>query len=194
MVLTFLNFFINLVLLLRFLLCSHLSSCRRIWSVRSLHEAISANQGRFHDNLGGIVVVLCLFVLLFFQEYLFIQNGNNPTRPLQYESTRRYIINGRDLSNYVHHDGTSGVYQTFLLSMLTMIERMNVPLKQDLPYQANGLNQEGFGTFGSAHIASLLGEATGTGLRAQFYSKWFVHRRYCCDYWFCFCNVIFFVD
>ena len=108
-------------------------------------------------------------------EFLSIQNGNHPTRQMRFEHTARYIINGRDLSHYVHFDGAT-VYQTFFMAFLTLIDGMKVPLKSSIPYQ-NSATQEGFSTWGSAHLGGLLGQATITALRAQFYSKWFVHRR-----------------
>merc|ERR1711991_484369 len=58
-----------------------------------------------------------------------------------------------------------------------MLDEFKVPFKQYIPYQ-NSQTQEGFSTFGSSHLGGLLGQATVTGLRSQFFNKWFIHRRF----------------
>ena len=92
--------------------------------------------------------------------------------------TPRYIINGRDASQYVHIDVLFQAYFDACL-ILTRPERefgMAAPLNPGSPYR-NSRTQEGFGTFGEPHIKGLLGEVAVRALKAVWYQKWLVHRR-----------------
>lgn len=106
-------------------------------------------------------------------EYLSVQNGNTPTGTLSRLGTKRYMITGRDLSNFVHMDV---LYQAYFQAGLILMG-LGAPMKPNLPYQTPSSKEEGFVTFGAPHLFSLLGEVCSRVMKAQWYNKWSVHRR-----------------
>lgn len=107
-----------------------------------------------------------------FSEYLNIQNGKNPSASEQRTSPNRYMINGRDLANWVHVDIIWQAYHMASLSLFTM----NAPFNPTNPYLVSN-NQAGFATFGVADIVTTVQEVAKHALHAVWYQKWFVHRR-----------------
>jgi hypothetical protein len=106
-------------------------------------------------------------------EFLRVQNGNPPTSSQEYVGGfKRYMINGRDISRWVHMDV---LFQAYLQAGV-MLMNMGAPLKSTLPY-ANSPTQIGFATFGPPHYLSAIVEVADYALRAVFYQKWYVHRR-----------------
>jgi hypothetical protein len=109
--------------------------------------------------------------MLTYREWLAIQNGGaagvNRT-----DQTQRYIINGRDLGEYVHWDFT---YQAFLDAALTIIGS-RVALDSRNPYRTS-VTQAGFGTFGGPHVLDLVAHVAGCALKVAWFQKWVVHRR-----------------
>lgn len=113
-----------------------------------------------------------------FNEWLDVQNGasRNPNAANLFDSHPRFIRNLRDLATYVHFDQ---LYQSYFNACLYLMEA-RYPLKDGNPYhgsQGSG-TQEGFGAFGGPHILSLLTEVATRALKAVWYEKWFVHRRF----------------
>jgi len=119
-----------------------------------------------------------------FDDWLATQNGVRASHAAQFDTTRRYVRNGRDLAQWVHIDV---LYQAYFNAMLIMLASpdtgdpftgggMGVPLNPGNPY-AKSVNQEGFGTFGAPGIASLVAEVASRALKTVWYQKWFVHRR-----------------
>ena len=119
-----------------------------------------------------------------YDDWLAIQNGNNPSREVQFDPTRRYIRNGRDIAQWVHIDV---LYQAYFNAMLIMLQPpdatdlvtgggLGVPLNIGNPYLSSR-NQEGFGTFGPPGIATAVAEIATRALKAVWYQKWAVHRR-----------------
>lgn len=106
-------------------------------------------------------------------EFLAIQNGQQPNATLTYDPSPRYIINGRDLSHWVHVDVLFQAYMHAALILMTT----NAPLKPTVPYVTTEQNQMAFGTFGGPEIAGMLGEIAPIALKAAWYQKWFVHRK-----------------
>lgn len=107
-----------------------------------------------------------------FNSWLAAQNGVNPTQTDIFDPLARYMRNGRDLGQWVHIDVLfQGYFQAFLC-----IAGMGVPADAGNPY-ANSQTQDGFGTFGGPHIATLLCEVSTRALKAVWNQKWFVHRR-----------------
>jgi len=107
-------------------------------------------------------------------EYLSVQNGNFPSEPQTYvPNFKRYMINGRDISRWVHMDV---LFQAYLEAALLLLE-MGAPLKSTLPYQPTNPTQQGFGTFGHPHVVQSVTEISVYALRAVWFQKWFVHRR-----------------
>jgi hypothetical protein len=101
--------------------------------------------------------------------WLQVQNGTpvpQPTFP-----NARHIINARDLAEYVHVDA---LYEPYLNALLYLLG-IGTPLNSGNPYIKNP-SQVGFGTFGGAHILSLLAEVSNRAIKAAWSQKW-LHRR-----------------
>ena len=102
-----------------------------------------------------------------------IQNGVKVDMLQNTDTTsRRFIRSLRDLAHYVHFDA---LYQSYLNAGLYLLSSGS---SQDLgnPYVVSK-TQDGFGTFGDAHILSLIPEVATRALKAIWFQKWFVHRR-----------------
>ncbi|NMO15323.1 vanadium-dependent haloperoxidase [Pyxidicoccus fallax] len=127
-----------------------------------------------------------------FDEWRSIQDGHMPDDPTDtledYDATRRYIRNARDLTEWVHLDYP---IQGSLNAALLMARQgdflpdgrydpdpKSSPLIHDgnNPYRTSR-TQEPFVTFGNSEVQSLTGLVTNTALRAMWYQKWQVHRR-----------------
>jgi hypothetical protein len=119
-----------------------------------------------------------------YADWAAIQNGTSPSRGAQFDPTRRYIRNGRDIAQWAHIDV---LYQAYFNAMLIMLQPpdasdpvtgggLGVPLNPGNPY-LNSRNQEGFGTFGPPGIAAAVAEIASRALKAVWYQKWVVHRR-----------------
>ena len=114
-------------------------------------------------------------------DWLNIQRGCIPTQTEVFDSTGRYIRNGRDLSQWVHMDV---LYQAYFHAMVILLTSpsassfgwMGAPTDAGNPYHASA-NQDAFGTFGPPHLAALMTEVASRALKAVWYQKWFVHRR-----------------
>lgn len=106
-----------------------------------------------------------------FAEWLSIQNGVNQPSDI-FDPVRRYMRMGRDIGQWVHIDVLfQGYFQAFLV-----LAGLGAPLDDGNPYAGNP-TQDGFGTFGGPHIATLLCEVSTRALKAVWFQKWFVHRR-----------------
>jgi len=106
-----------------------------------------------------------------FGEWLAVRNGASAGSN-QFDSTPRYIRNGRDLGEFVHRDFT---YQAFLNACLILLG-MRAPFDASNPY-TNSTTQSSFSTFGSPHVLDLVAKVTNCALHAAWYQKWLVHRR-----------------
>ena len=105
--------------------------------------------------------------------WLAVQNGSEPAVLQNTDTTtRRFIRSLRDLAHYVHFDA---LYQAYLNDGLYLLSSNS---SKDLgnPY-GDSKTQYGFGTFGAAHLLSLIPEVATRALKAVWYQKWFVHRR-----------------
>ena len=127
-----------------------------------------------------------------YDEWLAIQNGQLPADPTDtledYDSVRRYIRNGRDLTEYVHLDYP---IQASLSAALLMARQgdfnPNGVYDPDPKSSAGAFNpgnpylgyrnQDAFITFGNSDAQSVMALLTNTVLRAQWFQKWAVHRR-----------------
>ena len=110
-----------------------------------------------------------------FASYLQCQNGTGPFGAQQFDSTRRYLRNGRDLSAWVHIDV---LFQAYFQACLYLIDT-GAPLNPGNPYRKpnpDSINQAGFGTFGAPHLKTILSEVSTRALKAAWYQKWIVHR------------------
>jgi membrane-associated phospholipid phosphatase len=106
-----------------------------------------------------------------YDEWLAVQNGSSTTGN-QFDPTRRYIRNGRDLGQWVHVDV---LFQGYFNALLILFG-MSAPLDPGNPYKSSR-TQIGFGTLGDPYIASVLCGVATRALKAVWYQKWFVHRR-----------------
>ncbi|MFL6263314.1 MAG: vanadium-dependent haloperoxidase [Thermoanaerobaculia bacterium] len=111
-----------------------------------------------------------------FDEWLSLQNGNNPATGDAFDPTPRYIRNMRDIGQYVHVDA---LYEAYLNACLILLDN-GAPFDAGNPYlppHPDAKTQIGFGTFGGPHILSLVTEVATRALKAVWWQKWFVHRR-----------------
>ena len=108
-----------------------------------------------------------------YDDWLFAQNSRGHLNfPNRYDSTRRYVRNGRDLGEWVHIDV---LFQAYFNAALILLG-MKAPLDEANPY-ADSKTQCGFGTFGNPHIQSMVCAVASVALHTVWYQKWFVHRR-----------------
>jgi len=105
-------------------------------------------------------------------DWLAIQNGNRPAAPAQFDPQRRYVRNGRDLSEWVHIDV---LFQGYFNAALILMA-MGAPLNPGNPYNTSQ-TQDGFGTFGGPHLAASVAQVAPAALKAVWFQKWYVHRR-----------------
>lgn len=93
-------------------------------------------------------------------EWLRIQNGEQPSETTTLQQSRRYLMTGRDLAHWVHIDV---LFQAYFHTMLGLLH-VGAPLKDSNPYAAS-LTQTGFGTFGPPFIATLVAEPATRALK-----------------------------
>lgn len=111
--------------------------------------------------------------MLRFSDWLRIQNGNAPIRPISYDEMPRYIRNNRDLGEYVHLDYT---YQAFLNAALILSGFGRTALDENNPYLTSR-TQNPFSTFGAPQVLDVVARVANSALKAAWYQKWNVHRR-----------------
>jgi len=119
-----------------------------------------------------------------FAAWLAVQNGGPADGAVHWDPVRRYLRSGRDLASWVHFDV---LFQAYFNACLILLEPPDLsdattgggigcPLNPGNPYHGNP-TQIGFGTFGAPAIKALMCEVASRALKAQWYQKWFVHRR-----------------
>jgi hypothetical protein len=117
-----------------------------------------------------------------FDEWLRIQNGQQPSQPEALDPTPRYIRNGRDLAEFVHHDFPlqSSLNAALIISGRYDTDRdpKSSPPVHDPnnPYR-NYLKQDAFATFGNADGQDFIGRIMKLALLGVWFQKWQVHRR-----------------
>jgi len=102
-----------------------------------------------------------------------VQNGISTGLVNQSDAQPRYMHDGRGLGAYTHVDV---LYQAYFTAYL-VLNTLSVPLNPGNPY-AESKTQNGFGSFGQPHFASLVAEVASRALNAVWYQKWFVHLRH----------------
>jgi hypothetical protein len=102
-----------------------------------------------------------------------VQSGISTGLVNQIDAQPRYMHDGRGLGAYTHVDV---LYQAYFTAYL-VLNTLGVPLNPGNPY-VESKTQNGFGSFGQPHIASLLAEVSTRALNAVWYQKWFVHMRH----------------
>jgi len=105
--------------------------------------------------------------------WLLVQNGTSTKLLNKYDTLQRYIRNGRDLSEWVHHDFS---FQSVLTACLILLSFGQDALAQENPY-LHSKTQSGFVTFGPTHILDLATQAAHKALEAAWFQKFLVFRR-----------------
>ncbi|WML32763.1 vanadium-dependent haloperoxidase [Clostridium sp. OS1-26] len=108
-----------------------------------------------------------------YNEWLNIQNGQAPSSILKLDPIPRYISNGRALGGYVHEDSSIQASQTACSILLSFGQGA---LSLSNPYLFSK-TQQGFATFGSAHVLDFATRAARMALEAAWFQKFLVHRR-----------------
>jgi hypothetical protein len=117
-----------------------------------------------------------------FHEWLRIQDGQTPAQEETLDPTPRYIRNGRDLAEFVHHDFPlqSSLNAALIISGQNDTDRdgkASPPVHDpNNPYRAYR-KQEAFATFGNADGQDLIGRIMKLALLGVWFQKWQVHRR-----------------
>ncbi|MEO1581859.1 MAG: vanadium-dependent haloperoxidase [Pseudomonadota bacterium] len=108
-----------------------------------------------------------------YAEWLEVQRGNVPSASV-FDSTRRYISDGRRIGSYVHFDFS---YQAYLSASQIITGGLGInPWDPRLPYDFSA-TQGRFVTFGGADILSLIAKVAHEALKAAWFQKWQVHLR-----------------
>lgn len=100
-------------------------------------------------------------------EYQLVQNGGDAGRTLAYDSTYRYVRNGRDLAAYTRVDV---LYQGYFVAFLVLAGLGAAPNPGN-PY-IGSLTQKAFGTLGGPDAAGTLAEMATRALKASWFHKW----------------------
>jgi hypothetical protein len=107
-----------------------------------------------------------------YPEFLNIQNGRAPAGTTTLSGPARFMINGRDLGNWVHVDM---LFQAYHMSLMTLLN-LGAPLNPTNPYLLSQ-NQEGFATFGGPFFSDFVTKAGRLALTSAWHKKWMVSRR-----------------
>ena len=120
-----------------------------------------------------------------YDEWLHVQNGNAPRDRIAYESTLRYISNGRDLGAYAHTAQAFNFVANQLLSAPEFaadpayggIYPANKPATASGdPYLRSKTQGGASGTFGAAYYQSVIALASSLAIRINYYQKWYEQR------------------
>ena len=123
-----------------------------------------------------------------FHWWLVVQNGDDKRGMDQFDPTRRFIRNLRDLGERVHTDNVADSFYNacWILLKEPLGNQLNgtgrpgidreFPNDQMNPYNAY-TRQDPFATYGAPHALSLVWEVLARALRATWFQKWFIHRR-----------------
>ena len=117
-----------------------------------------------------------------FDEWLRIQNGQQPSKSETLDPTPRYIRNGRDLAEFVHHDFPLQSSLNAALILSTQHDNDRDPKSSPPVHDPNNpyrgyLKQDAFATFGNADGQDLIGRIMKLALLGVWFQKWQVHRR-----------------
>lgn len=106
-------------------------------------------------------------------EWMAIQNGAAPTRHLTFDTTHRYLRNGRDMGEWLHRDFS---YQGPMVACLILLGWGESTWDPGNP-TTHSVKQCGFTTLGGPDVLDLVARASRPGLNATWFQKWQVHRR-----------------
>jgi hypothetical protein len=131
-----------------------------------------------------------------FKDYLRVYNGHDPRRGLfcsqDWDNTARFMRYGRDLANWVHYDDVPSqefrIANEILLHQTVPCMRIvpdpaavlfggSAPFDPENPYKGSR-TQEAFFNFGPFHPLAFHTEISLYALRAVWFQKYYVHRRF----------------
>lgn len=134
---------------------------------RDIPRGRHRNDQRFRQHVPGVDY------LTDYEEWLSVQRGaQGRAGTAANRETPRYITTGRDLATYVHGNTP---YQMFLSAALILLDD-GVPLDPGNPFVEQS-TQSSFIDLGPMSILGELGGVLQSVQRANWYSKWMVHRR-----------------
>jgi hypothetical protein len=113
-----------------------------------------------------------------YEGWLDVQNGRPASSQAWFDRLPRYIRNGRDLGEWAHRDFS---YQGPLVACLILLDYLAQHGPQVLdeanPYK-DSATQSGVVTFGAPHVLDLVARVANHAMKAAWYHKWLVHRRF----------------
>lgn len=116
-----------------------------------------------------------------YDEWLAIQDGEAPTRSIQFASGRRHLSTVRDLNELTH--GGSALFWSAILQLAagksgtpTAPAGAGGPLSPTNPYVTSLTQANSNASFGVGYLQGLLTTGVSRAIRAAYWSKWFVHR------------------
>jgi len=105
-------------------------------------------------------------------EYQLIENGGDSGRLLAFDTTFRFLRNGRDLAAYTHVDV---LYQAYFTAFL-VLAGLGAPLNPGNPY-ISSKTEKPFGTLGGPDAAGTIAEMATRALKGAWFHKWIVNLR-----------------
>lgn len=120
-----------------------------------------------------------------YDEWLRVQNGQAPARPVQYEPSARFIATGRDIGAYAHLSPASSWAAALLLGTPAFAANPSYgglfpasvnTLNPGNPYRNSKTQAGGASTFAQPYFQSLLAQGTSRSIRAAYWQKLRYHR------------------
>jgi hypothetical protein len=100
-------------------------------------------------------------------EFQLVQNGGDSGRQLAFDSTLRFIRNGRDLAAYTHVDV---LYQAYFVAFL-VLGTIGAPPNPGNPYIGKK-TEKAFATLGGPDAAGTIAEMATRALKGVWFHKW----------------------
>lgn len=116
-----------------------------------------------------------------YDEWLAIQDGEAPTRSIQFDPQLRHLTTIRDLAEHTH--GGSPLFWGAILQLsagrggtATRPAGIGARLSATNPYLTSKTQASSNGTFGVGYLQALLTVGVSRAIRAAYWAKWYVHR------------------
>ncbi|WP_407900818.1 vanadium-dependent haloperoxidase [Scytonema sp. NUACC26] len=106
-----------------------------------------------------------------YNEWLTVQNGGSSGKSIQFDPTRRYVSNIRDITEYSRINGA------LFYGVLATLGGIGAPLNSSNPYIDSRTQVGSAATFAAAHFQALLLLAPSRAIRASYWGKFYLHRR-----------------
>lgn len=105
-------------------------------------------------------------------EFMNVESGFPPSGSLAFDTTFRFLRNGRDMASYTHVDV---LHEAYFIAFL-VLAGLHAPLNPGNPY-IGSRTEHGFGTLDGADAAGTLSEMATRALKAAWFHKWIVNLR-----------------